>query len=188
MEGVSARGFLFLEPTLIPRSNPRSAIKLIYIIDPTWQNKVMKTTFLLFILGFFGISAPAYSLNCQPLSGVWEQQETEMDQKPVILSIAADCRITLIQAMYQEGDTPLKFEFLFEEKGRLRVQYGVVPGARGTDGEVFPDPLPEDLLKTLRGNVYQLPDGSLKFSLDILDELCGAGPERCVSSPFVRKN
>ena len=155
------------------------------------QNPSMR----LFILSFLSLliftSEASYAISstrsCAGLLGVWEQTEMEEGEMPAIFSIAADCKMTMIQADYHAGDTPLAFDSLFEEQGQLRIQYSTAPGALGSDGQPFPDPLPEELREALRGNVYQMPDGALRFGLDILDLLCGTGPDRCVSSPFVRR-
>jgi hypothetical protein len=150
---------------------------------------------ILILIGFLGFSTPGFASEytpkdseCLALAGVWEQSDlTEEDPIPAIFSLAPDCRVLMIQANSEEGEVPLQFEFLFKEGGQLRIQYGILPGARDAEGNPFPDPLPEGLREALQGNVYQMPDGSLRFSLDILDALCGAGSDRCVSSPFIRR-
>ncbi len=129
------------------------------------------------------------ALACEGMTGVWEQQmeDSEPGQKAAVFTIHEDCRITVIQAEYHSGDTPLTFESIFRESGQLRIQYGIIPGAMDPEGNPYPSPLPEELHTALRGNVYPMNDGSLRFSLDILDALCGTGENRCVSSPFVRR-
>jgi hypothetical protein len=161
-------------------------MKIIYNIRRSWNNHSMKPSFLLLISA---LCLAPHALACEGLTGVWEQQleETEAAENPAIFTIAEDCRIIMIQAEYRSGDTPLTFESIFRESGQLRIQYRIIPGAMDPEGNPYPSPLPEELHTALRGNVYPMNDGSLRFSLDILDALCGTGEDRCVSSPFVRR-
>jgi hypothetical protein len=67
---------------------------------------------------------------------------------------------------------PITFDYIFRQRGKLRHQMAVKPGATDEEGKIIPA-LTSKQKKAFQGSVFVYDEKTIAFSIDLADELFG---------------